>query len=78
MGIHSDSPTTIYMDSVLWCHKGYHHASILGQRPNYINQSVMDEEKATNVGIFFNLLLLYLMKRIPTKDWPVLAAAIMK
>ena len=41
---------------------------------NYVIEQILGRRQESKVGTFFNLLMLYLMKRIPAKDWPVLAA----
>ena len=64
------------MDGILRHHKNYHRSSILGEGPNSILNTVMGEKLNTSkqVGTFWNLLLSYMMKRIPNNDRPLLAA----
>ena len=74
--VHSDEPTPTDMDGILRHHKNYHHSSILGEGPNSILNTVMGEKLNTSkqVGTYWNLLLSYMMKRIPNNDRPLLAA----
>ena len=64
------------MDDILRHHKNYHHSSMLGEGPNFILNRVMGEKlnASKQVGTFLNLLLSCMMKRIPDKDQPLLAA----
>ena len=49
----------------------------MNEGQNCIIEQTLGKRQASNVGTFFKLLLSYLMKRIPTKDQPVLAAIMM-
>ena len=74
--VHSDEPTPTDMDGILRHHKNYHHSSILGEGPNSILNTVMGEKLNTSkqVGTYWNLLLSYMMKKLPNNVRPLLAA----
>ena len=67
----------INIDDVLRNHIEYHHSSRNGVGPNYIVESVLGPEKATNRGSIFNLVLSYLMERISINDTPILSSLLM-
>ena len=57
------------MDGILRHHKNYHLSPIVGAGPDFVLDRVMgDKMNASKVGSFWNLLLAYMMKRIPNKD----------
>ena len=68
--IHSDEPTPTYMDGILQHHKHYHRSSMLGEGPNFVLNRIMGEKMnaSKQVGTLSNLLLSYMMIRIPNKD----------
>ena len=68
--IHSDKPTPTDMDGILRHHKDYHHSSMLGEGASFVLIRVMGEKMnaSKEVGTFWNLLLSYMIKRIPNKD----------
>ena len=74
--IHSDEPTPTDMDGILRHHKNYHRSSILGEGPNSVLNTVMGEKLCTSKQVItlWNLFMLYMMKRIPNNDRPLLAA----
>ena len=65
--IHSDKPTPTDMDGILQHNKDYHRSSMLGEGPKSVLNTVMGEKLNTSkqVGTLWNLLLSYMMKRIP-------------
>ena len=58
------------MDGILGHHEDYHRSSMLGEGPSVVLNRVMGEKMnaSKQVGTFWNLLLSYMMKRIPDKD----------